>query len=167
MKIIKGLLKYLKVEVLSELMNKVQQLKCREMKLYPFNCWTAQRWEDKWEVPVPAEVPVQAQFRNAFLHGHLHTHLWSPALAAHSYRRCRCWEIVPLLQQWGPLPPLSFSTCLFLAALYFSFISSCLSLSFSPLLSQYTLMIHQGILSFNDILWCGGLKSYMSFPYAF
>lgn len=143
-----------------------------------FNNWSAGKWnyihltaellrdgEDKWEVP--AEVPVQAQFRNAFLHGHLHTHLWSPALAAHSYRRCRCWEIVPLLQQWGPLPPLSFSTCLFLAALYFSFISSCLSLSFSPLLSQYTLMIHQGILSFNDILWCGGLKSYMSFPYAF
>lgn len=32
---------------------------------------------------------------------------------------------------------------------------------------QYTLMLHQGILSSNGILWCGGLKRYMSFPYVF
>lgn len=43
----------------------------------------------------------------------------------------------------------------------------CLSLSHFVLSSLSTLMIHQGILSFNDTLWCGGLKSYMSFPYAF
>ncbi|PNJ71383.1 PTCH1 isoform 19, partial [Pongo abelii] len=30
---------------------------------------------------------------------------------------------------------------------------------------QYILMAHRGRLSFNDTLWCGGLKSYMRFPY--
>nr|XP_037851854.1 protein patched homolog 1-like [Chlorocebus sabaeus]XP_037851855.1 protein patched homolog 1-like [Chlorocebus sabaeus] len=30
---------------------------------------------------------------------------------------------------------------------------------------QYILMAHRGRLSFNDTLWCGGLKRYMRFPY--
>ena len=70
---------------------------------------------------------------------------------------CTPWTVGPCL------PPVSFSACLFLTVLYFrsashSFFSSCVCLSFSPLLSQYTLMIHQDILSFNDILWCGAEK---------
>lgn len=67
----------------------------------------------------------------------------------------------------GPSLPLSFSACLlprccFLLRLTLLLFLS--SLSLSPPLSQYTLMSQQGMPSFHNILWCGGLKSCMSFP---
>lgn len=104
---------------------------------------------------------------------HRHTCMQHPLRACFClvYSRFWQWEIALESFNSGPLPLASVLLCLLFPSLFWlphtpSF-SSCPSLSFSPVLSQYKLMIHQGTLSFNDILWCGGLKSYMSFPYVF
>lgn len=99
---------------------------------------------------------------------HLHSSLWYPVLVSYAADSGIVLESFSSGTLSSRLSPSCspFPSLFFICSASCSFFSSC-PLSFSLVLSQYTLMVHQGILSFNGILWCGGLKRCMSFPYVF